>query len=44
MFQGTVSCAFLHVSKGSVSVLGAGWREDIQPDEGTPFPTGQKGP
>lgn len=29
MFQGTVSWTFFHVSKGSVSALEAGWREDI---------------
>lgn len=28
MFQGTVSWTFFHVSKGSVSALEAGWRED----------------
>lgn len=43
MFQGTMSWAFFHVSKGSVSVLGAGWEEDTQPEKGTPVPLGREG-
>lgn len=38
MFQGTVSWTFFHVSKGSVSALEAGWREDTQAEEGSPPP------
>lgn len=38
MFQGTVSWALFHVSKGTVSVLGAGQREDTQLGRGYPAP------
>ena len=38
MFQGTVSWALFHVSKGTVSVLGAGRREDTQLGRGYPAP------
>lgn len=41
MFQGTVAWAFFHVSRGAVSVLGAGQREDTRPEEGTPVPRGR---
>lgn len=34
MFQGTVSWAFFQVSKGSVSVLGAGQREGFSTHSG----------
>lgn len=38
MFQGTVSWALFHVSKGTVSVLGAGQREGSQLGRGYPAP------
>lgn len=43
MLQGTVACAFVHVSRGAVSVLGAGQREDTQPEEDTPGPRTHSG-
>ena len=38
MFQGMVSWAFFHVSRGSVSALEAGQREDTHSEEQIPVP------